>query len=266
MEAWTDLTVVHRGTPVVIDGIGFSAIGRLKFLRLMQQRAGERRDATPNSERRISAEELKATTWSWRPTARTRSSAERPISARPSPRSATSSPGSAPRRSFPTLTQTFVENEHGTFNAHHYRHSPRDEHLRVRVRCGDLAARRVRLDGRGGHACLLRASLRATPWRAPSRLEQVRMAELSQREKCTLARGQRGADRRRAAHRALLDRLGHAPGDGGRHCADKVARSSTRTKYRKRWLRSKRPAGRSSRSWSRRRTRAATGTIASPST
>jgi len=25
---------------------------------------------------------------------------------------------------FETLTQTFVENEHGTFNAHHYRHSP----------------------------------------------------------------------------------------------------------------------------------------------
>ena len=39
MEQWTGLTVVHRGTPVVIDGIGFSAIGRLKFLRLMQQRA-----------------------------------------------------------------------------------------------------------------------------------------------------------------------------------------------------------------------------------
>src|SRR3954467_6504432 len=38
MESWTDITVVHRGTPVVIDGIGFSAIGRLDFLRLMQQR------------------------------------------------------------------------------------------------------------------------------------------------------------------------------------------------------------------------------------
>ena len=30
MEAWSDITVVHRGTAVVIDGIGFAAIGRLK--------------------------------------------------------------------------------------------------------------------------------------------------------------------------------------------------------------------------------------------
>src|SRR2546423_1091777 len=39
MEAWTDLTVVHRGTPVVIDGVGFAAIGRLPLLRLLQKQA-----------------------------------------------------------------------------------------------------------------------------------------------------------------------------------------------------------------------------------
>src|SRR6478752_7754494 len=33
------LEFLRGGEPVVIDGIGFSAIGRLKFLRLMQQRA-----------------------------------------------------------------------------------------------------------------------------------------------------------------------------------------------------------------------------------
>src|SRR6185503_1164755 len=37
MEAWSDITIVHRGTPVVIDGIGFASIGRLKLLQLLQQ-------------------------------------------------------------------------------------------------------------------------------------------------------------------------------------------------------------------------------------
>src|SRR5918994_516004 len=37
MEIWTDLKVVHRGTAVVIDGIGFAAIGRLKLLQLLQR-------------------------------------------------------------------------------------------------------------------------------------------------------------------------------------------------------------------------------------
>src|SRR5437016_9967425 len=37
MEMWTDLVVAHRGTPVRIDGIGFAAIGRLKFLQLLQE-------------------------------------------------------------------------------------------------------------------------------------------------------------------------------------------------------------------------------------
>src|SRR5439155_7868633 len=39
LEAWVELHVVHRGERKVIDGIGFAAIGRLHFLRLMQRQA-----------------------------------------------------------------------------------------------------------------------------------------------------------------------------------------------------------------------------------
>jgi 2-polyprenyl-6-methoxyphenol hydroxylase-like FAD-dependent oxidoreductase len=43
METWRDIKLVHRGEEIVIDGVGFSAIGRLAFLQLLQdrvQRAG----------------------------------------------------------------------------------------------------------------------------------------------------------------------------------------------------------------------------------
>jgi 2-polyprenyl-6-methoxyphenol hydroxylase-like FAD-dependent oxidoreductase len=39
MEAWNDLTVVHRNARIAIDGVGFTSIGRLKLLRLLQERA-----------------------------------------------------------------------------------------------------------------------------------------------------------------------------------------------------------------------------------
>src|SRR5262245_60535213 len=39
MQTWRDIAVVHRGERVAIDGVGFSAIGRLQLLRLLQERA-----------------------------------------------------------------------------------------------------------------------------------------------------------------------------------------------------------------------------------
>ena len=108
MEQWTDLTVVHRGTPVVIDGIGFSAIGRLKFLRLMQQRAASV-GIVPEFNSRFSGG---VNQYDLVVAADGANSAVR----------GTADFGTT--KIFPTLTQTFVENEHGHFNAHHYRHSP----------------------------------------------------------------------------------------------------------------------------------------------
>jgi len=125
MQSWVDLTVVHRGERVTIDGIGFAAIGRLALLRLLRERLASagvepeygRALASPqelhgyelvvaadgaNSFVRGCGGDRFGTTvahlgnkFAWYGTA----------------------------RRFETLTQTFVENEHGTFNAHHYRHA-----------------------------------------------------------------------------------------------------------------------------------------------
>ncbi len=121
MEQWTDLTVVHRGTPVVIDGIGFSAIGRLKFLRLMQQRAASA-GVVPEFNTRFSGDpsryDLVVAADGANSTVRGAAdfgTTVTPLSNKFAWYGTT--------KIFPTLTQTFVENEHGHFNAHHYRHS-----------------------------------------------------------------------------------------------------------------------------------------------
>jgi len=39
LETWQDITLDQGGERIVLDGVGFSAIGRLAFLRLLQERA-----------------------------------------------------------------------------------------------------------------------------------------------------------------------------------------------------------------------------------
>ena len=123
MEIWTDLTVVHRGTPVVIDGIGFAAIGRLSFLQLLQRQLSSV-GIEPEYNRSLSAEEeltgndlVVAADGANSFVRRTQDfgTTVTPLSNKFAWFGTT--------KRFATLTQTFVENEHGTFNAHHYRHS-----------------------------------------------------------------------------------------------------------------------------------------------
>ena len=121
METWTDLKVVHRGTPVVIDGIGFAAIGRLKLLQLLQRQAASV-GVTPQYKERVAAppaafdlivgaDGVNSTVRGWHDFGTTMSHLTNKFAWYGTP------------SIFDTLTQTFVENQHGAFNAHHYRHS-----------------------------------------------------------------------------------------------------------------------------------------------
>jgi 2-polyprenyl-6-methoxyphenol hydroxylase-like FAD-dependent oxidoreductase len=126
MRSWRDIVIAHRGEAITIDGVGFSAIGRLELLGLLQRRAREAgvelelgrtiasldelgpcdlvvaADGVNSLARRTLARQLGASVvcldakFVWYGTT----------------------------KPFDTLTQTFVENELGTFNAHHYRYAP----------------------------------------------------------------------------------------------------------------------------------------------
>ena len=120
LEAWVDLVVVHRGERVVIDGIGFNAIGRLHFLRFMQQQAasvGVRPEFnTPLGD--ISGYDLVVAADG--ANSSVRRSAD--FGTRITHCSNKFAWYGTPRR-FEKLTQTFLEDERGAFNVHHYPHS-----------------------------------------------------------------------------------------------------------------------------------------------
>jgi len=123
MEAWTGITVVHRGTPVVIDGIGFSAIGRLKFLQLLRSQL-ESAGVAVEFEKSVKSENLQGhdlVVAADGANSFIRSSADFGTTVKPLTNKFAWFGTTKP---FDTLTQTFVQNEAGTFNAHHYRHAP----------------------------------------------------------------------------------------------------------------------------------------------
>jgi 2-polyprenyl-6-methoxyphenol hydroxylase-like FAD-dependent oxidoreductase len=126
METWRDITLVHRGERVALDGVGFSAVGRLDFITQLTARA---RSAGANLRFGIvvrSMDELAG--YDLIVAADGANSLVRRTYEGDFKTSLSYDDNKfawyGTTRRFETLTQTFVETEFGAFNAHHYRYSP----------------------------------------------------------------------------------------------------------------------------------------------
>jgi 2-polyprenyl-6-methoxyphenol hydroxylase-like FAD-dependent oxidoreductase len=126
MESWKNITLNLHGESVEIDGVGFSSIGRLELLTLLQQRvraAGvvpryetqvESLDQFREYDLIVAADGLNSFV---------RRAFENEFGASVS-YSTNKFAWYGTAKRFATLSQTFVKTELGTFNAHHYRYSP----------------------------------------------------------------------------------------------------------------------------------------------
>jgi 2-polyprenyl-6-methoxyphenol hydroxylase-like FAD-dependent oxidoreductase len=126
MQAWQDMTLVHRGERVTIDGVGFSAIGRLDLLLLLQRRAAAvgaalHFDTVVRNVDELEGFDLIVAADGLNSLVRRAHEGDFKTSLSYLDNKFVWFGTTKP---FDTLTQTFVENELGFFNAHHYRYSP----------------------------------------------------------------------------------------------------------------------------------------------
>ncbi len=126
MESWSDIAIVHRDERVTIDGVGFAAIGRLKLLNLLQERAHSV-GVRPSYRRAVkSLDELAGAdliVGADGVNSLVRRSHEKDFGASISLLTNRFAWFGTTKR-FETLTQTFIETKLGSFNAHHYRYAP----------------------------------------------------------------------------------------------------------------------------------------------
>jgi len=122
---WRDITIDHRGEKVRIDGVGFTAIGRLHLLQVLQERLEQVGIVPQYNQAVASVDDLGAAdlvvgadgvnslvrrTFEGEFGTTTQTMSNRFV-------------WYGTRKPFDTLTQTFLETPEGHFNAHHYRYS-----------------------------------------------------------------------------------------------------------------------------------------------
>ena len=127
MERWSDMSLSLLGESIILDGIGFSAIGRLQLLHLLQNRASEvgveirfncKLDSLASFEAEadliVGADGLNSLV---------RQSDEKGFGCNVDYFDNHFAWFGTPRI-FDNLTQTFIRSQQGVLNAHHYRYSP----------------------------------------------------------------------------------------------------------------------------------------------
>jgi 2-polyprenyl-6-methoxyphenol hydroxylase-like FAD-dependent oxidoreductase len=126
MESWKNITLNLRGESVEIDGVGFSSIGRLALLTILQERV-RAVGVAPRFDKMIqSVDELEGYDLIVAAdglNSLVRRSFERQFGASVS-HSTNKFAWYGTTKPFATLSQTFVATDRGTFNAHHYRYAP----------------------------------------------------------------------------------------------------------------------------------------------
>ena len=227
MESWKNITLNLRGESVEIDGVGFSSIGRLELLTILQQRAHDagvaaRYETTVTSLDQFAGYDLIVAADGLNSLVRRSFEGDFGFSVS---YSTNKFAWYGTTKTFATLSQTFVTTDRGAFNAHHYRYSPAMSTFLVEcdratwqaydfanksVEESQAICEQVFADALDGHRLISNKSVwRNFPW--------VWNEHWSHK--------QHGADRRRPALGAFLDRLGHAARDRGCDCAGEGAGS-----------------------------------------
>jgi 2-polyprenyl-6-methoxyphenol hydroxylase-like FAD-dependent oxidoreductase len=125
MQSWRNITLNLRGESVEIDGVGFSSIGRLDLLTILQQRASSvgvtpRYDTLIQSVDQLAGYDLVVAADGLNSLVRRSFEGDFGTSLS---YSANKFAWYGTTKRFETLSQTFVETELGAFNAHHYRYA-----------------------------------------------------------------------------------------------------------------------------------------------